>query len=133
MEDKYYKAYTEILTILEYIPNENLEQIPKDIIKVFEEKRDLEYKFEIDTKKPFGEQELLEETKAILANIFRDYWATPYQKERILEKERYDEAIEKENNIIFESKKNEEKLPVELKKNFYEKIVNYIMRVLNIG
>ena len=36
-------------------------------------------------------------TKAILANIFRDYWATPYQKERIEAKEKYDlEKIEQE-------------------------------------
>lgn len=44
--------------------------------------------FKVDINKSFEEQEILDETKAILANIFRDYWATPYQKERIEAKEK---------------------------------------------
>ena len=38
----------------------------------------------------FEEQNLLDETKAILANIFRDYWATEIQKEKIITKQNYD-------------------------------------------
>lgn len=48
---------------------------------------DKDYEFEIEPHKEFKELELLEETKAILANIFRDYWTTPYQRERIIAKE----------------------------------------------
>ena len=61
--------------------------IPKEMREMFELEMDKNYSFEIDTTKPFEEQEFLEETKAILANIFRDYWATAYQKARIIEKE----------------------------------------------
>ena len=44
-----------------------------------------------EREKEFEEQEMSDITKAILANIFRDYWATPYQKERIEAKEKYAE------------------------------------------
>lgn len=53
---------------------------------------------------------LLDETKAVLANIFRDYWATTYQKDKIIEKEKIDRIKieeskrEKYNNYIFNKK-----------------------------
>lgn len=90
MEDNYSKAYKEIVEILKYVPEESVNKIPKEMRDMFEAEMDKNYSFEIDTAKPFEEQELLEETKAILANIFRDYWATDYQKARIVERENQD-------------------------------------------
>ena len=89
-EDNYSKAYKEIVEILKYIPEESVNKIPKDMRDMFEAEQLKTYNFQIDTEKTFEEQELLEETKAILANIFRDYWATDYQKARIIEKENQD-------------------------------------------
>ena len=90
MEDNYSKAYKEIVEILKYVPEESVNKIPKDMRDMFEAEHLKTYNFQIDTEKTFEEQELLEETKAILANIFRDYWATDYQKARIIEKENQD-------------------------------------------
>ena len=107
----------------------------------------------IDINKSFEEQELLEETKAILANIFRDYWATQYQKERIQAKEKYDiEKIEEEkrakyNSDIFKTKENNKtenkteegntnsnNLPIEVKKErFYEEIINFFKKIFNLN
>ena len=97
MNDNYNKAYEEILEILKYMPKESVNKIPNQMIYTFKTKMDKNYNFSIDINKSFEEQNLLDETKAILANIFRDYWATPYQKERIEAKERYDrQKLEKE-------------------------------------
>lgn len=90
MEDNYSKAYKEIVEILKYVPEESVNKIPKDMRDMFEAEQLKTYNFQIDTEKTFEEQELLEEKKAILANIFRDYWATDYQKARIIEKENQD-------------------------------------------
>lgn len=68
------------------------------------------YSFKVDISKNFEEQNLLDETKAILANIFRDYWATTYQRDKIIEKEKIDRIKieeskrEKYNNDIFNKK-----------------------------
>ena len=119
MEKNYSKAYKEVVEILKYVPKESIEKIPQKMRDTFTTKMDNTYNFSIDISKSFEEQELFDETKAILANIFRDYWATPYQKERIQAKERYDmEKIEEEkrakyNSDIFkirENKKNENKV-----------------------
>ena len=80
MEDNYPKAYKEVIEILNFVPQESVNKIPQTLIDMFKAKMDKSYDFEIDISKNFEEQNLLDETKAILANIFRDYWATPYKK-----------------------------------------------------
>ena len=90
MEDNYSKAYKEVIEILNYVPQESVNKIPQTMIDTFKAKMDVNYDFKVDINKSFEEQVLLDETKAILANIFRDYWATPYQRERIEAKEKYD-------------------------------------------
>ena len=148
MENNYPKAYKEVVEILKYVPKESVDKIPQTMIDTFNAKMDNNYNFAIDINKSFEEQELLEETKAILANIFRDYWATPYQKERIEAKEKYDrQKIEEEkranyNYDIFKkndkTEKDEDKvensnLPMEVKKEkFYEKIVNFFKKLFHI-
>lgn len=149
MENNYPKAYKEVIEILKYVPKESVDKIPQTMLDTFNAKMDNTYNFSIDINKSFEEQELLEETKAILANIFRDYWATPYQKERIQAKERYDwQKIEEEkkNNYNYDIfKKNnkidnkenesiENNLPIEVKKeHFYNRIINFFKRIFNIN
>lgn len=104
MEDNYQKAYREVIEILKYLPQESVNKIPKKMIKLFNVKMDRDYEFKIDENKNFEEQEIMEETKAILANIFRDYWSTPYQKERIELKEKNDrKKIEEEKKLKYNS------------------------------
>lgn len=111
IEDNYAKAYREVIEILKYIPEESVNKIPKEIRKIFEEKQSKSYNFQIDIEKPFEEQKLLTETRAILANLYRDYLATPSQKEKIIakekiEKEKEDDEKRKKYNIdnLFKNK-----------------------------
>lgn len=151
MGDNYPKAYKEVIEVLNYVPQESVEKIPQSMIETFKAKMDKDYNFIVDINKSFEEQDLLDETKAIFANIFRDYWATPYQKERILEKEKYDrqklenEKVQKYNpDDIFKKKQQirenetaenyDENLPMEVKKeNLYRKIINFFKRFFHIN
>ena len=147
MEDNYPKAYKEVIEILKYVPEKSVNKIPQTMLDTFKTKMDKEYNFIVDINKAFEEQELLEETKAIFANIFRDYWATPYQKERIEAKEEYDrQQIEKlkqekysPNNIFKKIKiqindKNISNLPMEVKQEkFYQKIISWLKKIFNIN
>lgn len=152
MEDNYKKAYKEIIEILKYVPEKSVKKIPQEMRDMFEEEQLKTYDFQIDTSKKFEEQEIMEETKAILANIFRDYWATTYQREKIKEKEKYDRQKSEEekakkynpddlfkNNKIENNNESEEKeensnLPIEIKKEkFYEKIINFFKKIFHIG
>lgn len=151
MEDNYPKAYKEVIEVLKYVPKESVDKIPQIMLNTLNLKMDKNYEFFIDIDKSFEEQELLDETKAILANIFRDYWATPYQKERIETKEKYDRQKEEEEkreqynpddifrknnkeNIEERIEKNTNNLPIELKKEkFYRKIINFFKKVFHIS
>ena len=151
MEDKYPRAYKEVIQILNYVPQESVDKIPQSMIETFKAKMDNDYQFKVDLNKSFEEQDLLDETKAIFGNIFRDYWATPYQKERIVAKEKYDrqkleeEKFEKHNpNDLFKKKDNEnvkekienctENLPIEIKKErFYKKIIHFFKNLFHMN
>lgn len=143
MEENYHKAYKEVIEILKYVPQESVNKIPKTMLETFEKKMDKDYVFNVDINKSFEEQNLLEETKDIFAVIFRDYWATLYQRERIKAKEKYDrQKIEEEKankynpDDIFKNKEKDNvvennNLPVEIKKeNFFKKLISFIKKII---
>ena len=146
---EYAMAYKEVIEILKHVPDEDVQKIPEDKLEFYENNMDNEYDYKIDMTKEFEQQKMSEITKAILANIFRDYWATPYQKERIEAKEKYDlEKIEEEkrekynpDNLfkdkvpeIVKKEVNSENtnLPVEIKKEtFFERLISFIKGLFN--
>lgn len=102
MEDTYERAYTEVIELLKFFPKESVEKIPKEKLEVYLKNMDRTYIYKVDISKTFEEQKMSEKTKAIFANIFRDCWATDYQKERIQAKEKYDkEKIEDEKRKMY--------------------------------
>ena len=142
IEKEYAKAYREVIEILEHVTDENLSTIPKEKIEYYRKNMDISYNYKIDETKELEEQEISEITKAILANLFRDYWATPEQKERIKAKEKYDlQKIDEENrrkynpDDIFKNRQKEDletsvNLPVEIKKEtFFIKLINFIKSI----
>ena len=155
---QYANAYTEVLDILKYISKEDYEKIPKSKIKVFEENSNKNYSFIYDESKTLEEQNVSEITKAIIAILFRDYWATKEQRYIIIKKQQeIKEQKQKELMAKFEQNKNisEKDLKkvnvasdldldidyellgtnVQLYKKeegFFEKLVNKIKELLNI-
>ncbi len=141
---EYAMAYTEVIEILKHVPDEDVNKIPKEKLEFYKANMDNEYKYKLDMTKEFEEQEISDITKAILANIFRDYWATSYQKERIEAKEKYDiEKLEEEKrekynpDNVFKNNKEETfventNLPVEIKKKtFFKKLISFIKGLFN--
>lgn len=143
MDTNYPKAYKEVVEILKNVPEEDVNKIPKDLLNMFNNKMDNEYEFEIDTSKEFEDLEIMEETKAIFANIYRDYWATPEQKARILATQANEilkiEQIKKQkynSDNLFEKELNEEKNTDEQEKSliiinddnikWYKKFIQYL-------
>lgn len=145
MEDNYKKAYKEVVEILKFVSKENVDKIPKEMLDMFEEEQDKEYNFKVDTTKSFEEQLLLEETKAIFSNIFRDYWANDYQRKVIIEKENMDrikweeqkydpKGLFKNNQKNFNKQNNNDKVDVNLtvikKENSFKKLIDKIFKSL---
>lgn len=94
---EYEKAFTEVLEVLNYLPKEDREKIPFNILQALYKNKSKEYVFIINRTKPLKEQKLSKVTKAILVNFYRDYWATEYERKIIKEKQRLDLFILEEN------------------------------------
>ena len=114
VDNKYAVAYSEVLEILKHIPTEDYNKIPKSKIEFFETNADSEYIFSYDSNKTLEEQDVSNITKGIIILLFRDYWATELQRNKIIAKQNYDriklEEKKKEkynpNNIYINNHKN---------------------------
>lgn len=155
MENVYYDAYTEIYEILSYMPINYIRKLPKELLSLFEQKRNKDYKYCINTEKKINEQEMLIETKSILAILYRDFWSTPEKKEIILQKEKIErdsyqnELREKYNpDTIFKNSSkskyitqdndsndkvfNNNVAMVEYKESIFKKIINKIKSIFRL-
>lgn len=137
-------AYKEIYEILRIFPQELVAKIPQEKIRFFYNNMDNSYEYNI-SKETFDGQTMLEETKAILTILFRDYWATPVQKEKILsyeniERNKLEEETRRKYNPdnLFKKKEEqnyveahiEETAMVEYKESIFKRIVNKILNIL---
>lgn len=90
-------AYKEVLEILKYISKDEYNKIPVEKIELFKAKADESYEFKYNPALTLQEQKVSKRAKAIIAILFRDCWATQIQKEKILNKQKYDrQKIEEE-------------------------------------
>lgn len=136
-------AYKEIYEILKIFPQELVSQIPQETINFFYNNMNTSYEYNISVD-TFDGQTMLEETKAILTILFRDYWATPVQREKILNYEnsarekleeearmKYnpDNLFKKKDRQDYVEKHIEETAMVEYKESIFKKIINKILNI----
>lgn len=81
--NEYGDAYQEVLEILKHTEADSVAKIPKGKMKLFYERQNKHHGFRADPTKTLDEQGVMKRTKAILAIIYRDYWASDKQRETI--------------------------------------------------
>ena len=119
-EENYAKAYKEVFEILKYVNKEDLEKIPNTFMQMLQKKMDKNYDFTLNSNKEFEEQEMLRETKAILAYIYVNYWCDEKEKKIIKNKFKNDllkEEIAKQERFSNDVFKNVKKENVQNKAN----------------
>ena len=87
--NNYKNALVELETIINCLDCQEYEKIPADIIKAIENNKNDNYIFEFNKNLDYKDWKLMNETKALLYNIFREYLATKEQKDSLIEAERY--------------------------------------------
>ena len=78
MENELSKAYSEVYEILKYIPLEQYNKVPKEVI------RDKSYKVRINPALPLESQNLQRKTLILLSVLNLDYWCQEEEREEIL-------------------------------------------------
>ncbi len=140
---EYKIAYSEVLEILKYISKEEFNKVPQDMLEMFKSNAINNNEFVYNPRKTLQEQNVSETARTIIAILFRDYWATENQKEKILKKQNYDrEKIKEEmyntNNIFkkHNTQQNEayiknEVAMIEYKESIFTKIKNWFKHFFN--
>lgn len=139
------QAYTEIDNFIELLDEEDRNKIPKQLRELFKENKDNNYIKEIDINNPISEQNLKEETLALIALLNLQYWCTDEQEKLRLKKvyseneKKYQELLQAKYNPndIFKRKiskvereQNEvEKGLVEYKKSNFNKFISFIKKL----
>ena len=108
---KFPRAYVEVDEILKKLPKEEFERIEKNFINIIRNKKDKNYIFKLDYSKDIEEQNILKETRAILAYVFLNYLGTE-EENRIINQKFKKDIIQAEeekkkvySNEIFKDKK----------------------------
>ena len=137
-------AYSEVLEILKHISEEEYNKIPNDMIELFKTNANNDNEFVYNPNKTLEEQNVSETARTIIAILFRDYWATETQKEKIIAKQNYDRKKIKEEkynyNNLFNKNKKETEIQEEIKNNevdiipykesIFKRIINKIKDIL---
>ncbi len=101
---EYSRAYSEVLEILKHLSIEDYKKIPDDRISFFRKNSSENFKVSYDPNLTLEEQNISPRAIAIIALLFRDYWSTPNQKQKILAKQKYDlQKIEEERQKKYSS------------------------------
>ena len=90
MNDTYECSYVEVLEILKYIPKEEYDKIPKELIEFFEKNKEKSYQYIYNPALP----KTLRKTDAIIVNLYKNYIANDDEKEQIEKRlmENYEKA-----------------------------------------
>lgn len=146
------QAYSEIDEFLGLITEEQRNEIPKKLRDFFREEKDVNYYKNINSSIPIKEQNLKEETLAIIALLNLQYWCKDEKEKQRLQqiysnnenkyqtelREKYnpDNIFKKNNNIqADEINDNETAIDmqmIEYKEPIFKLIVNKILKFLHI-
>lgn len=137
---EYSEAIVEVLDILEHSEQSIVSKIPKRLMDFFEENKSKTYKVNLDHSKAIDKMDLKSKTRDIISMIYLNYLCDEKEKQelrRILkenEKELQEEARKKYNpENIFKSEKTENKTAIiEIKENFFRKLIRKIKETLHI-
>ena len=142
---EYKIAYSQVLEILKHISVDDYNKIPQNMVQMFKNNASDENYFVYNSNKTLKEQNVSEIARTIIAILFRDYWATNEQKEKILSvqnKEREKNKNEHYNtNTLFANKErtNEQNIDIVKEKSmvvvneekWYKKIFSWIKSLFN--
>lgn len=111
MRENYLKAFSEVEQIIKLMPESLQNKIPKRFKEIISAEKSQTYIPNI--KEPFEECNIMDETKVILAVIYRDFLCSKEERERIKLKDsqklkEYEEELRKKYNPndLFESRRN---------------------------
>ena len=143
MNQNYEEAYVEVLDIINHMNTKDIAKVSKKFINFLKNNASKEYMCKLDYSKKLKDMELRNETKGLLAIMYRDYWASEEEKQRIQRKfytnnEKCQEELRKKYNTneLFKNRVNNNEIVnekvelIEYKEiKWYKRIINKILKI----
>ena len=144
------QAYTEIDNFIELLDEYNRNKVPKKLREYFKKEKDNTYTKIIDPNISIKEQNLKEETLALIAMLNLQYWCEDEEEKQRLKKIYSDNEIKHQQKLremynpddVFKTKNtevknelnntNDELAVIEYKESFLNRVISKIKRFLNI-
>ena len=146
------KAYTEIDNFIELLDEYNRNKVPKKLREYFKKEKDNTYTKTINPNIPIKEQNLKEETLALIAMLNLQYWCEDEEEKRRLKKIYSDNEIKHQQKLremynpedVFKTKQKQEQIENEIsseeiqenvamveykKETFIEKIKKFFAKI----
>lgn len=132
MTEAYRLAYAQVEKIISLLPEKQKKQIPSKTMMFLKENKDDRMAIRKDI--PLENQDITDEAKAIIANLYRDYLAEESERETIRAKQNQElsEVFNVENILKNRKKQGGEQLK-EYKKSVFETILGKIKGFLHIN
>ena len=139
------QAFADVSIIIQMMPKTMRQKINTNFIRFIESNKGTEYKSYINKNIPLKNQNLTENTKTLLALIYRDYLCSTSMREELLLKEQQEiEEIEEEKRkkyaIEFKNSKKiqnktekDNSLVVYKKENIIQKLFNKIKEIFKFN
>ena len=77
-------AFAELLEILSFMEEDDVNKIPQKLMNIFKTNADKEYKNHIDINIPLEEQNISEDTTALLGMLAVSYWCSTEEEKNML-------------------------------------------------
>jgi len=142
------QAYSEIDEFLELLTEKERNEIPKKLRDFFKGEKDNEFHKNIDATIPIKEQNLKEETLAIIALLNLHYWCKDEEEKKRLQaiyaqnerdyqymlSEKYpNDIFKKKEDVIKNDTETKENVQiVEYKESIFKRILNGVLKFLHI-
>lgn len=114
MERAYEEAFTEVDEILKMMPIDLLSKIPAQFRQIISENKAMDYNVKI--QEPLEEKDLKKETVVILGLIYRDFLASPEEREELQKRDaeelkKIEQEMQEQYDVqnIFEKRKANKK------------------------
>lgn len=139
----YAKRLVEVDEILNYLPIDEYNKIPVDVINIIENKKDKNYTWKFDESKKLKEQDVPNDTIAILSYLNMEYILNDEQKDFLNKVHRLNDiksdsdyidsrAIFEQNKVNNSDNKNNANTSADMikpKENIFTKIINTIKNI----
>lgn len=144
------QAYSEVDEFLKLLSEEKRNEIPKKLRKLFREEKDEKYFKNIDKNVPIKDQNLKEETLAVIALLNLQYWCKDEEEKKRLreiyaqnekkyqnmlyEKYNPNDIFKKEKSIVQTNNKTKENMQmIEYKEPLFKRIIDKILNFLHLN